>query len=135
MIWLKRLLPLLVLGMAVGGYVLWDRWNSEKRSLEENRLALVTAQVWIATARYRYDPERFVAYRDSLLQAESVPREKVLEFLNGRENQPEDLLPFAQKVQKCVDSLYRIEDSIVRQRKIDMRDSVRAAAQSPVDLR
>ena len=132
MIWLKRLLPLLVVGLALGGYFLWDKLSTSWESEEENRLALVTAQVWIATAKYRKEPARYLAYRDSLLKAADVPREKVLDFLKGREKQPEQLLPFAQKVQRVVDSLYRIEDSLARETTTKAQDSLRAAAK-PVD--
>lgn len=130
LIWLKRLLPLLVIALAVGGYFLWDKLSTKWESEEENRLAQVTAQVWIATAKYRNEPAKYLAYRDSLLKAADVPREKVLDFLKGREKQPEHLLPFAQKVQRVVDSLYRIEDSLAREAIMKAQDSLRAAARA-----
>ena len=127
MIWLKRILPLLVIGLGVGGYFLWDKWQVEKQALEEQELALVTAQVWVATAKYRNEPERFMQYRDSLLQVAGVPRERVMDFLAGREAEPEELFPFAQKVQKLVDSLAHIEDSILKAEIQRMRIQIRAA--------
>ncbi len=112
MIWLKRLLPLFIIALGYGGYSIWDKWYTEREIRDESEIALVTAQVWIATAKYRNDPARYMQFRDSLLKATGVPRDRVMKFLERRESEPEDLLPFAQMVQKEVDSLYKIEDSI-----------------------
>jgi hypothetical protein len=126
-IWLKRILPLVIIGLGVGGYVLWDKWSSERKALEERELALVTAQIWVATAKYRNEPEKFMHYRDSLLQATGVLRQRVLDFLKTREAEPEELFPFALKVQKLVDSLARVEDSIIKVEIKRVEDSVRVA--------
>jgi hypothetical protein len=126
-IWLKRILPLLIIVAGAGGYFLWDKWQVEKQTLEEQELALVTAQVWVATAKYRNEPGKFMQYRDSLLQVAGVPRERVMDFLAGREAEPEELFPFAQTVQKLVDSLAHLEDSILKAEIQRVEDSVRAA--------
>ena len=127
MIWLKRLLPVIVLAAAVGVYFLWDKWSAQRQLREQDRVALVTAQAWIATAKYRNEPERFVQYRDSLLEANGVTREEVFGFLERTGDPPEELLPFARKVQGLVDSLYRIEDSVLKVTERQARDSTEAA--------
>ena len=127
MIWLKRLLPVIVLAAAVGIYFLWDKWSAQRELREQDRVALVTAQVWIATAKYRNEPERFIQYRDSLLAASGVRREEVFGFLERSGDPPEELLPFARKVQELVDSLYRIEDSVLKVAERQTRDSTEAA--------
>lgn len=114
LIWLKRLLPVIVLAAAVGVYLLWDKWSSQRQVQEQNRVALVTAQAWIATAKYRNEPERYIQYRDSLLKASGVARKEVFDFLDRTGDPPEELLPFARRVQTLVDSLYRIEDSLLK---------------------
>jgi len=126
-IWLKRLLPVIVLAAAVGVYFLWDKWSAQRQLREQDRVALVTAQAWIATAKYRNEPERFVQYRDSLLEANGVTREEVFGFLERTGDPPEELLPFARKVQWLVDSLYRIEDSVLKVTERQARDSAAAA--------
>jgi len=130
LIFLKRLLLFLLLGLTWLAYTLWDQHTSARRALEEEQLALVTAQVWVATALYRDDPERYLAYRDSLMEASDVPREKAFALLENRESQAEELLPFAQRVQKLVDSLSHIQDSLLREEKIRLADS----AKDPADL-
>jgi hypothetical protein len=127
LIWLKRLLPIIVLAAAFGGYFLWDKWHTQRELAEMDRVALVTAQAWIATAKYRNDPERYLQYRDSLLEASGVQRERVLGFLESAGDQPEELLPFARKVQELVDSLYRIEDSVLKVAERQTRNSTEAA--------
>ncbi len=128
MIWLKRLVPFLVIAAGWFGYTFWTDSSAAQRQAEEDRLARVTAQVWIATAKYRDDPDRFLAYRDSLLDAYNVPREEVFSFLDRREDQPEEMLPFAREVQRLVDSLKRVEDSLHREARIQAHDSAEAAA-------
>jgi len=127
-IWLKRLLPLFVIALGYGGYSIWDKWYTERENRDESEIAKVTAQVWIATAKYRNDPARYMQFRDSLLKATGVPRDRVMKFLERREGEPEDLLPFAMKVQNLVDSLYKIEDSIALIEVKRVEDSLKIAA-------
>jgi hypothetical protein len=126
LIWLKRLLPIIVLAAAFGGYFLWDKWSAQRELREMDRVALVTAQAWIATAKYRNDPERYLQYRDSLLEASGVKREQVLGFLESAGDPPEELLPFARRVHNLVDSLFRVEDSVTQESGRPGRDSVAA---------
>ena len=127
LILLKRLLPFLLLGLTWLGYTFWDNHQSARRALEEEQLAQVTAQVWVATALYRDDSEKYLAYRDSVLEANDVPRDKVFAFLENRQSEAEDLLPFAQRVKQLVDSLSHFQDSLLRAEKIRLADSIRAA--------
>ena len=127
MILFKRLLPFLLLGLAWLAYTLWDNRQTEQRALEEEQLAQVTAQVWVATALFRDDPEAYLAYRDSVLDAGGVPRDKVFAFLESRQNEAEQLLPLAQRVKQLVDSLAYIQDSLFREERIRLADSVRNA--------
>ncbi len=127
MILLKRLLPFLVIGLAWLAYTYWDRTQSAQRAAEEEHLALVTAQVWVATALYRDDPERYLAYRDSVLEANDVPRERVFDFLESRQSEAEELHPLAGRVKQLVDSLATIQDSLIRAEKVRLADSARSA--------
>ena len=130
LIWFKRLLPFIVLAAGVGIYFLWDKWSAQRQLQEQDRVALVTAQAWIATAKYRNEPERYIRYRDSLLTASGVNREQVFSFLESAGSPPEELLPFARKVQWLVDSLYRIEDSVTKDTEGQVRDTAEAADQA-----
>ena len=112
MVWFKRLLPILIVGAVWIGYQQWQLRADQERNREEKRLALVTAKVWVATATYRDDSARYLAYRDSLLEVSGVAGEDLYDYLERYENKPEQYLPFALKVSKYVDSLVKIQDSI-----------------------
>ena len=131
MIWLKRLLPFIVLGATAYGYYLWDKTTTERHLAEQDRLALLTARIWVATAEYRDDPERFLAYRDSLVAAAGLSHDKVFDFLDQYSDDPEGLLPFSQQISDLVDSIYRVDDSLAREAKIRAHDSTQAAQGKP----
>jgi hypothetical protein len=113
LIWTKRLAPLLVIIIGVLGYHFWTSYRQKSYVIEENRMALITAQVWVKTARFAGQPERFVAWRDSMMTAEDVSREELAGFLDRWTDHQEEYLSFVQRVQKCVDSLALIEDSLI----------------------
>ncbi len=126
MVWFKRLLPILIIGGAWIGYQQWQIYVEKKKDSEEQRIAQVTAQVWVATATWRDDPESYIAYRDSLLQASDVSVESLYEYLERYERRPEQYLPFALKVSRYVDSLARIQDSIIKGDTVSVEDTVAA---------
>ena len=105
---------ILVIAAAWFGYQQWQVHAERKRNLEEQQIALVTAQVWVATATYREDSAQYLAYRDSLLKDQGVTVEALYEYLERYENKPEEYLPFALRVSRYVDSLARLQDSIIR---------------------
>ena len=94
---------------------------------EECRIALVTAQVWVATAKYRDDAERLLNYRDSLLAANGLSKEQMFEYVQRSKGESEGLLPFTQRLRELVDSLARIEDSLLKGTPEPVIDSVSAA--------
>lgn len=110
MFWLKRLL---VLVLIVGGGFAWYSWyQNEAENLEQltKKTALLTARVWIASARYRSDSTGYIAYRDSLLDEEATTVEEIDQFLKLYEDEPENYIRFSNLVSKYVDSLSKIED-------------------------
>ena len=117
----------MLIGLIWAGYHYGGQWLTDRREAEEKRLALVTARTWLATARFRENPDRFLAYRDSLLDEAGVKREEISEYLRRYRGSEEKYLPFAHKVQYYVDSLARIEDSLIRDAKIKAADSPRQA--------
>lgn len=97
------------------GYRYVSDYLYERAENRANKIALVTAKVWTATARFRKDPERFTSYRDSLLKAENVTAEKIFEHLKRFEDRSEVTMEFTRKVHWFVDSLTSIEDSLLRE--------------------
>ena len=114
MIWIKRIAPLVVIFLAWLGYTLYTDYSQQRRASYERSLALVTAQVWIASAKFRDDPQRFVAFRDSLLAAHDFTPAELREFTTAYEDNPGEYEHVTGMVSMFVDSLYLIEDSLLR---------------------
>ena len=112
MIWLKRLIPFVLIALIWGGY---NYYNDKKEQDELNRLELysyITARVWIASATYRDNSDQFIAYRDSLLTSNSVTISELQNFMDKYNDTPEELEPYALRVNFLIDSLLTVEDSL-----------------------
>ena len=105
LIWLKRLIPLLVIGGGILGYNYYEKNTEEKRLRQDDQKALLTAHVWVASAVYRDNPDRFIAYRDSLLEDNNVTREEMTGYLEAYGDRTERFNNFTWLVQQYVDSL------------------------------
>lgn len=123
MIWLKRLLPLVLI---VGGWMAYTKYQqhtAERFHEDAERYALVTAQVWLASAEYRDEPQQFLNFRDSLLEASGLSLEKVDEYLRRYSKRPETYTPYVRLVKQYIDSLTQpMTDSLIkpdRSRTID----------------
>jgi hypothetical protein len=112
LIWIKRLAPFIIIAAAVYLYVHFTSLRDDKETRLEQEYALVTAQIWVASARLRSQPEEFLRYRDSLLDEHSLTEQALLAFVRKDSSSPETLYPFSRLVQEMVDSLLDIEDSL-----------------------
>lgn len=126
MLWLKRLILLIFLLVIVFGYFLYNKISTERQHQQAVRQALVTAQVWIATAKYRLEPEGFIAYRDSLLKAHSLSMEKMQDYIDQYKNRPEEYDLFTRLVNQYVDSLSAIEMELLQGDTTVKGDSIEA---------
>lgn len=94
------------------------------------RFAPVTARVWVASALYRNDPDRFIACRDSILEAEGVSAEQLKEYIVDYSKSPERYKLFTHLAKRMVDSLVQVEH--VRLKEIEQAavDSVSVSLDS-----
>lgn len=125
MLWIKRLILFILLLVIVFGYFLYNKISAERHHQQAVRHALVTAQVWIATAKYRLEPERFMAYRDSLLKAHSLSMERMQDYIDRHKNRPEEYDLFTRLVNQYVDSLSAIEMELLQGDTAVEGDSIR----------
>jgi hypothetical protein len=108
-IWLKRLAPFAL------AFLIWFGWRHasdyrENLRLEgERKMAIVTARLWIASARFRDSSEVYLAYRDSLLGAHDLHLEQFQAYANRYSEEPEKFEQFTGLVSTMVDSLYQSE--------------------------
>jgi len=105
LIWLKRLLPLILIGLGWLGYTQYQEYRVRRFYDDAERYALVTAQVWLASAKYRDHQQQFLSFRDSLLEAAGLSPEKIDEYLRRYAARPETYTPYLRLVKKYVDSL------------------------------
>lgn len=84
-------------------------------------MAFATAHIWVASAKYRSDPERFSEYRDSVLAACSLSVADVRTFVDQNKDRPEKFYPYSKQLKQFVDSLLEIEDSL----SAALKDSLR----------
>jgi hypothetical protein len=112
-----------LLPIVVAGFVIYDRIKNDRQDQQTRQYALVTAQVWVATARLRNEPETYLAYRDSVLRANGLSRQLMEEYLALDEDHPEEYYLFTSLVNEYVDSITTLEmglkqaDSIVKELK------------------
>ncbi len=123
MIWVKKLLPLVIIIVGIYLYVQYSQRKADEAAQRDREYALVTAQIWVASAKLRANPGEFARVRDSLLAASSLNRDSVLNFIKADSAAPERLSPFMTMVQEFMDSLLEIEDSL----KVAREDSLRLA--------
>ena len=76
------------------------------------RHALVTAEAWIAAARYRTDSLLYFEYRDSLLARSEISLVDLDEYFDLYRDEPEEYFVFTSLVQIYVDSLAKEADWI-----------------------
>jgi hypothetical protein len=112
LIWIKRLSPIIVIVLLWQGYGWYNRIQTERQEQLDHKHALATAHIWLATARFRDNPEQYVVFRDSVLSASGLSTEQMFAYLERNRDHPEKYHPFSEAVKTYVDSLYQIEDSL-----------------------
>ena len=83
MVWIRRILPLIVFLGGWQAYSLYQDLSRERRAEEDRELALVTAHVWVATAYFRDEPEKYLEYRDSILAAHDLTKEEMFSLISS----------------------------------------------------
>lgn len=98
-----------VIAAIVAGSFAWSPYMEARKKAAAERYAPVTARVWVASALYRNDPDRFIACRDSILEAEGVSAEQLQEYIKDYSKSPEQYKLFTHLTKQMVDSLVQIE--------------------------
>jgi hypothetical protein len=104
-IWLKRLLPFLVIAAAWYGYDYYKNQRFDAEVSRADHIARVTARLWLANAELRPDSAAFLAYRDSLLTAQGLTADQIEAFMRQVRVEPQKYDTFAVLLTHYVDSL------------------------------
>jgi hypothetical protein len=112
LIWVKRLLPIILIVGVVFGYRYWDRHRTAQAEARTEHMALVTARVWVGSAEYYSEPQAFLSWRDSVLAVEGVSKEAIRRYMERYEDKPEQYLQFTKLVDYFVDSIVAVSEGI-----------------------
>lgn len=105
MIWLKRILPLVLVVATWFAYTSYTEYQIAEDERLAHQYALVTAQVWLATAVHRNDNPEFLRVRDSLFEASGFSKDELNAYLQEHKSRPEFYAPYVRLVKTYVDSL------------------------------
>ncbi len=95
-------------------YFLYGSYKTAKNEELSQKFALITAQSWLATAKFKDEPEKYIAFRESLLVARNTTIDEIESFLSVYKEEAEKYVGYAGFVKFYVDSLVAIEDSIIK---------------------
>ena len=111
MIWVKRIAPFLLILLLWFAYRIYTQLHESAQANSDGRIARLSAQSWMASARYRENPQEFQKFRDSLLHANGLDDVSMKKYVNSIERDPDRQLAFSIILSRTVDSLSKIEDS------------------------
>jgi len=125
LIWIKRTAPFVIIAVALYAWLEISDRRVEAEIAQNQRYALAVARVWVVSAKLRAEPQEFIRFRDSLLAADSLSTQDIIDFVKLYENDPERLQPFSQLVQEFVDSLLDIDDSLALAAEDSLKSAVK----------
>ena len=102
---LKRLAPLVVIVAGVMGYQYYQDSTIERHVQQDREIARLTARVWLASAVFREHPDKYIAYRDSVMAANDISNSQMNDYLTVYGENSEDFSGFTLLVKHYVDSL------------------------------
>ena len=114
MLWIKRILFVLAVIIVLSGHYIWNELTIYRGKELAHKYAKITAETWIAYAKFNNEPEKYRRYRDSLLNADKISKDEIDDYLAMYKKAPEKYIHFATLVGIYVDSLAAVEDSTLK---------------------
>jgi hypothetical protein len=111
-IWIKRVSPLLAIILLWFAYSIYTQRRDDALDASDHKIARLSAQVWLASALYRENPEQYRLFRDSLLHANGLDDASMKQYVASIQHDPDRQYQFSVMLAKSVDSLVKIEDSL-----------------------
>ncbi len=108
---IKRILFVLAIIMVLSGHFLWSKLTLYREQSQAQKYAKITAETWVAYAKFNNEPEKYCRYRDSLLNAQDISRDEIDAYTTMYQKVPEKYIQYASLVSYYVDSLAAIEDT------------------------
>jgi hypothetical protein len=114
MIWLKRLLPFVLIAAAWFGYDYYRKQQFAAEVSQAKKIARVTSRLWLANAELRPDSAAFLAYRDSLLTSNGLTLGSIDTFMAEVHSEPQKHDTFSVLLTYYVDSLAHYKPDTTR---------------------
>ena len=114
MLWIKRILFVLAVIIVISGHFVWSKLTIYREQKLAQKYAKITAETWVAYAKFNNEPEKYRQYRDSLLNADEISKEAIDDYLANYQKEAEKYIYFATLVSFYVDSLAAVEDSLLK---------------------
>jgi len=122
---LRISLTILIITLAVAGYVYFSDYQEDKRAREFARFAGVTAETSIAAELYRNSSDSFLVARDSILNKYRVSINDLLMFKKRYRGDEYYWAEFWDKVVLLSDSLIIYHEKRIRQSLDSLIDSTK----------
>lgn len=110
MIWIKRLLPFVLIAAGYFGYLYYERQTANQAEVLAEKHAMPVALAWVASAKYRDEPQRYQRFRDSVLEAHGLDKQQLSDYFTLYSDRPAEYRRFAKRVTFLVDSLSRVQN-------------------------
>lgn len=110
-VWARRILLAVLLIAAWPSWRGYTDYQENKSRVVLEKTALVMAEIWVATARFRDNPDAYDSFRDSLLASRNLSRKSFESRISELQEKPDRQMAFFKRVGSLVDSLVAIEDS------------------------
>jgi hypothetical protein len=100
--------------IVLSGHFVYNRFTTYVAREKAQKFAKITAQAWVAAAKFNQNPDKYRQYRDSMLAAENSSIEEINEYLKSQNKKSEKYIHYATLVSVYVDSLVQYEDSLLK---------------------
>jgi hypothetical protein len=97
----------------VSGHYVYNRLTAHLEMEKAEKFAKITAYTWVAAAKFNKDSTQYRSFRDSILSAEDLSMDEVDDYFSHYQKHPERYVHFANFLDVFVDSLVKLEDSIL----------------------
>jgi predicted negative regulator of RcsB-dependent stress response len=114
MIWIKRVLPFLLIAAGYFGYTYFQQRTVQEYEALADKYAFPVALAWVGSAKYRDQPRKYEHFRDSVLKAYDLDKAQLEEYFKLYDDQPADYDQFTQRVIYLVDSLSRVHNRFLQ---------------------
>lgn len=110
----SRLIPFTIFVGVI--FAIWQarEWLHERDEARGYDLARITAILWVGTATYRTEPEKYSLFCDSVLVSTGYSALEIEKLMLQYARDPENSLPMLGKISRLVDSISRVREGSYR---------------------